>query len=1119
VPPAVVLVARRLLAPLDLPRRMTELALTPEQRGAVERRGGSLFLHAAAGSGKTAVLVERFVRAARDDDVRVDSILAITFTEKAASELKLRIRRRFLEQGDRERAREAERAWVSTIHGFCSRVLRAHALAAGLDPDYRVLDEPRAAGIARRALERALEQLVGDEAAPERLELLAAYTPDKLAAMVQTVHERLRSQGRLVPELPELPRLPGGEPVTGDAAASYSLLRELVPLYARRYAEAKRAVSGLDFADLELLTRDLLRGRDAVREHYRGRFSQVMVDEFQDTNRLQTELIALVARDNLFTVGDERQSIYAFRGADVGVFEQHRDAAEQQGRAARLAVNFRSVPELLRVLNGAFARVPGFERDAAVPAPGAHEASRQSAPAVELIVVDSGRGHWDDQAKGDRPGLGVDPFGASMRSVPPWRAAEARLLADRLAAGVAALEFEPAEVAVLVRAGTDLGVYERALEERGLPTYVVGGRGYWSQQQVADLRAYLAALANPHDELALFTLLASPLVGASFDTLALLRLRSRALGRDPWWALESALCPGGDGAEGLAGALPGRDLARLERFARRFAAERRAAPRIALETLIDRVVTDSGYDRVVLALPAGERRMANVRKLLRLAREFEAEEGRDLRGLVDFLDSQDLAQAREGEAPLEPENVRAVRLMTIHAAKGLEFPVVCVADLGRSGRGDDTPLRVTEDGRAGLELLSLGGERSAALDLEEIKREEAERAEEEERRVFYVAMTRAKRRLIVSGATNTDSWPEPKPLGPPMEWIWRALAPSLAADAARSPTGESEQPGQEPVGARLRYTLCSPACVRAVLPAWARAPVPVSVGTGANGDRHRSPAPPPAPPPRAPTLALRRLSYSALESYARCPHCFYLERVLGLGDLMDGLDVDRGGDGELPALVRGTVVHALLERLDLDRPALLSAEEVAAAIEREGEAAGAAEIAPIRALVEGFLGSSTAARLAAAAGVRRELPFAFAVSPDGREQSSLLVSGVVDALGREPDRTLIVDYKSDRLESSDPAGLAERKYATQRAIYALAALRAGAARVEVVHLFLERPEQPVTAIYDAAAAPALEQRVRALVAGIVDGRFEPSQDEHGRACAHCAGRVGGLRGESVRAVV
>ena len=1111
------LVARRMLAPLDLSRGVTALALalSAEQRHAVERRQGSLFLHAAAGSGKTAVLVERFVRAAREDEAPVDSILAITFTERAAAELKLRIRRRFLEQGDRTRAREAERAWVSTIHGFCSRVLRAHALAAGLDPDYRVLEEHRAAALAQRAFELALEQAVDERASPERIELLAAYTPERLREMVQTVHERLRSQGRLAPELPELPEpAPGAGPAPAGAAESYALMRELVPSYARHYAEAKQVESGLDFADLELLTRDLLRTRTAVREHYRARFRHVMVDELQDTNRLQDELIRLVAADNLFTVGDQRQSIYGFRGADVGVFAEHRRGAEEHGRAARLTVNYRSTPELLRVLNGAFSSLASFEADAAMAPGGTPTTPPVRAPAVELIVVDSGRGHWDEHTKGDAPALGVDPFGPSMRSVPSWRAAEARLLADRLADGAARGELEPDEVAVLVRAGTDLGIYERALEERGLPTYVVGGRGYWSHQQVADLRAYLAALANPYDELALLTLLASPLVGASLDTLAALRMHSRKLGRDPWWALESALLPAGDGAEGLAEALPARDRAQLERFTRRFAAERRAAPRISLERLIERAIADSGYDRVVLALPSGDRRMANLRKLMRLAREYEARDGRDLRGFVDHLDSQDLAQTREGEAPLEAETVRAVRLMTIHAAKGLEFPIVCVADLGRSGRGDDTPLRVTEDGRAGLELLSLGGERRSALDLDAIKEEQAARGEEEERRIFYVAMTRAQRRLILSGATNTQTWPQPKPLGAPMEWIWRAVAPGLEADCARSHAGESEQPASDVPAARVGYTLCDPASVEQMLPVWARAPAPVGAGAVATGEGH---PPPDSAPPPAPSLPLRHVSYSALESYARCPHCFYLERVLGLGARLDPPALERShhaaprdGEDELAPMLRGTVVHALLERLDLNRPALISDGDVAAVIERDGQRLSAAEmVAPVRALVDGFLSSSTAARLAAATGLRRELPFAFEVSPDGREGAALLVSGVVDALGRESDRTLIVDYKTDRLDGSDPFALAERRYATQRALYALAGLRAGAALVEVVHLFLERPSEPVAAVYGQADAPALEQRVRALVAGIVAGRFEPSRDERGRNCARCAAQLSG----------
>src|SRR3954452_17104931 len=178
------------------------MRFTHEQLGAIEDRSGPLFLHAGAGSGKTRVLVERFVRFVCEDEVAVDRLLAITFTEKAAAELKGRLRLSFLELGERDHARDAERAWVSTIHGFCSRLLRANALAAGIDPDYRVLDEGRASRIAIDAFDRALEDFL--RGGGERLDLAASYTPDKLQRMVRTVYSRLRSQGQTRPQLPKI---------------------------------------------------------------------------------------------------------------------------------------------------------------------------------------------------------------------------------------------------------------------------------------------------------------------------------------------------------------------------------------------------------------------------------------------------------------------------------------------------------------------------------------------------------------------------------------------------------------------------------------------------------------------------------------------------------------------------------------------------------------------------------------------------------------------------------------------------------------------------------------------------------------------------------------------------
>ena len=171
--------------------------------------------------------------------------------------------------------------------------------------------------------------------------------------------------------------------------------------------------------------------------------------------------------------------------------------------------------------------------------------------------------------------------------------------------------------------------------------------------------------------------------------------------------------------------------------------------------------------------------MANVRKLMRMAREYEAEEGRDLRRFIDFVAERDLVQEQEGQAPLEAEDLDAVRVMTIHRAKGLEFPVVCVADLGKTGREDDSALRINHDGRVGIRLAQMGGGSVDSSRLGQIREESKLEGEEEERRIFYVAATRAQDHLVLSGATDLERLKEPGPLDEPMRWLWRALAPEL----------------------------------------------------------------------------------------------------------------------------------------------------------------------------------------------------------------------------------------------------------------------------------------------------------------------------------------------------
>jgi ATP-dependent exoDNAse (exonuclease V) beta subunit len=400
--------------------RMT--SLNDEQLAAVTAEG-TTFVSAGAGTGKTSVLVERYVRAVCERGLDVDSILVITYTRKAAGELRSRIRAAFVDRDRHDLARQLDGAWISTIHGFCNRLLKAHPFAVGLDPRFRELDEPGAAVLRGEAFERALEAFCsgGD---PDRLRLLATYRAQGLRRMLTGVYETLRSAGRdLVLELGERPSFDDAlarfrheaESLAGDpdatetqrgnareaarvaapralperiadlsalqcrgaraatyerarkaaelaaleelAAADRDLLQELLERFSEEYAAAKRRESVVDFEDLQLAARDLLRDDLVVREAARLRFRLVMVDEFQDTNLLQCELIDLVAHPDLtevFTVGDEFQSIYGFRHADVRVFRERR---EQAAHLLTLRSNYRSpagVAAVNYLFSGAF---------------------------------------------------------------------------------------------------------------------------------------------------------------------------------------------------------------------------------------------------------------------------------------------------------------------------------------------------------------------------------------------------------------------------------------------------------------------------------------------------------------------------------------------------------------------------------------------------------------------------------------------------------------------------------------------------------------------------------------------------------------------------------------------
>jgi ATP-dependent helicase/nuclease subunit A len=1130
--------------------------LTPEQRAAIDARDRDVFCEAGAGTGKTRVLVERYCEAVSNDGVGVESILAFTFTERAAAELRERVRRTLGARaraaraaGEEDRAlelaryaRATERAWVTTIHGFCRRLLAAHPVAAGLDPRFRVLDEAEAVRLRERAFAEALAELM-EHGGADVVRIAAAYRPYRLGEMTLAAHARLRSQGMAEPRLPpvsEVVRSATGEE-EGDplsprqveaATVARGALEALLERFSERYEQLKTERSGLDFADLELRALALLRDSEAVREAWRERFAHILVDEFQDTNKVQLDLIEELRgpATRLFCVGDENQSIYRFRNADLEVFRARRTLARSDPGTDVLALrgNFRSRPAPLAAVNAVGdALLDGFAGlswGRPTPSEGGPAGS------VELLLTLDERGkdaaRWKDEA------IDLDPPPSEGS---PSIVAEARFLARRLRQMVDGGEAERGDIVVLLRAFTHVDAYEEALGRAGLDPYVVGGRGYWSQQQVEDLVRLLGCISNPLDDEYLFGALASPAADVSPDALWLLRQAARP-GRHVWplveWRYGGSERAPHDGSElEWLDHVPAEDAERLERFCATLAPLRAEAPLLGLEALVERTMNAFDYDLALLARPGGPGRMANVRKLMRLAREFERHEGRDLAGFLLAAAESASRDEREGMAPVRAEGHDGVRVMTVHAAKGLQFPVVAVPDLGRTLSAGHTwsdvmlgpaPANGNRAQRFGMRLVFPSEDSFGLWELVGLNREERDAATEEGCRLVYVAATRAEDRLILSGAYKHPQLEpaEPSHSDSPLRRILPALvergwaggdeellltAPKRAEGAGAADPADDVLP--------LRIEVNAPSAERAE---WLSERPPHADGNGAAPVEG---GPPPLLGERPREVPVGHLSYSALAEYERCGYRFYLERLLGVrpgaggtpaaddpgtgdeeADSVPDELVEPDGEGRSDerwralALAVGNAAHAALEwsaREGWREPddALLRSLLAGEGLTGEPEA-----LDRVRRGVRDWLGSELRRELAGWS-LRPEVPF---VLPVG----GTVIRGQIDLLAEGPEgQRVVLDYKTDALRGRAPAQLAGR-YAAQREVYALA-VAGGGASVRAVHLFLEQADQPVVEEFGAGELVAARNRLEALIARIRGGEFAPTDEPTSAICFGC----------------
>jgi ATP-dependent exoDNAse (exonuclease V) beta subunit len=958
--------------------------------------------------------------------------------------------------------------------------IEAAALAAAA-----ALEELKPADPKRELLERALARLRDPGPAPALDELRSLRT-DSRAKAIAPYREAIEAAISRCAE-------------AGEGGEAYRHLAALLELFSGRFEQAKERRTGIDFEDLQILAARLLE-RAEIGESYRGRFTHLLVDEFQDTNRLQLRLIEALRgpRAELVVVGDEFQSIYGFRHADLDVFRRQRDLIDQRADAElmELSGNFRSSPQLIAAVNRFGAALIGesyrpLRVGAAVP----EDAAADEEPAVELLL--SARDGWDAEEIRLQPAIdGRTPLNCL---------AEARFVAERLRA-LADAGVGRGEMVVLLRAFTHLDAYEDSLERAGLRPYVVGGRGYWSQQQVADVCALLATIANPLDDQALFGALASPACGAAPDTLWLLRMAAGKR-RHVWPALERAAR---DGEAELAeperlDGIPESELNLLREFVGRIASLRERGPRLPLAGLIEAATTETGYDLAVLMRPAGEARFANVRKLARLAAEFESREGRDLRGLLDFLAARAESDA-EAQAATAAEGHDGVRIMTVHNAKGLEFDVVAVPDLSRSLLAGARPPLLTlgreQPPRVGMQLRRLGSASVNLYDYAELCEEAKQRDSEEGLRLFHVAATRARRRLILSGVVKPEAGRETKPGTPVVERLVEALGVERDAKATVTVPAPEPRPGLEATFAPAEIA------VRVNLPSPERAAELTATRRELAGERPLGEGPPPLVRRNPPVVPSRPLSYTAISAYEECSYRFYMERVLGLSGTErpsvagDGASDPAGWEatpsGREERSARGAAVHALLEWSHAngwEQPSAELARRHALAAGLDPAAADAL-LVPVRE----WLGSALL-RDSIATGpsrVRAEVPILLGIG-------ATVLRGSIDLLvERRDEPPLVVDYKTDRLDGADPEDRASR-YEVQRAIYALATAESlGAKEVEVAYVFLERPDRPAITTVGAAEMGNGRGRLEAAISRISAGNFPVAAPEQ-RPWSLCRG--------------
>ena len=676
--------------------------LNDRQRAAVTAPAGPVLVVAGAGSGKTRVLTRRVAYLIGEHGVRPHEILAITFTNRAAGEMRERVERL---------VGHTRGMWVLTFHAACGRILRREAERLGYRSNFTIYDQADQVRVVRGCL----EELGRD---PKR------FPP-------RGIHSRISAEKNRLVGAAELREQVGGffDQVVAD----------VYELYERRLYQA----NAMDFDDLLMRSVDLLERFPDARERWQGAFSHLLVDEYQDTNHAQYRIVRLLGERHrsVFVVGDEDQSVYAFRGADIrNILDFERDFPD--ATVVELAQNYRSTQRILDAANSVIS----------------HNAGRRE------------KRLWSDLGEGE-PVRVIEVEDEH---------AEARLVASRI--GELLLEDTPAsEIAIFYRTNAQSRVLEDLLVRHGIPYQVIGGPRFYERAEIKDAVAYLQVIDNPADALSLRRIVNQPRRGIGQTSLERLETHAEALGERLWDVLAT---PAAAGLAAAAERAVGGFRALMEELVER-------AAELGVGDLVEAVVERSGMidalesERTVEA--AG--RIENLRELVGVAREYEA--GAEEPSLSAFL--QGISLVSDSDA-IEGDEQRTVTLMTLHNAKGLEFAAVFV----------------------------IGMEQNLFPHVRSI--EEANL--EEERRLFYVAITRARERLTLTYARQRTLFGD-RGFNAPSQFL--SEIPGELVEREGAP---------EPRSWQSRSTAWSPHAVAPVEPRPPRSDVPaLSVGDNVHHDQ------------------------------------------------------------------------------------------------------------------------------------------------------------------------------------------------------------------------------------------------------------------------------------------